>query len=254
MSALLQITIDTDETTERPNAPIVPSWYFLPSLIFTLHYLIPNISISTHQTHKFPENSTFNQTQIHLNRKTQQHSLTSSVSPPLYSAETLTKSPNPAPATRTSNITSNQQKKKNAQNQHPQTVETKSQRFKTLDLLHFTNNRFYSTTLHNIRPHNAYSTYKIRIYTHLHIQITSSKHKKHSIPEKTELQISGIGEVKAGNRIKSIFAKSDQSVHQQECDVNRTCEEQKMEIILIQTPSGKRRKKWFFFFFFEDWH
>lgn len=41
MSALLHITIDTDETTDRLKAPIVPSWYLLPSLIFTLHYPIP---------------------------------------------------------------------------------------------------------------------------------------------------------------------------------------------------------------------
>lgn len=32
--ALLQITIDTDETTDRDNAPTVPSWNRSPSPIF----------------------------------------------------------------------------------------------------------------------------------------------------------------------------------------------------------------------------
>lgn len=34
ISALLQITMDTDETTERVNAPTVPSWKRSPSPIF----------------------------------------------------------------------------------------------------------------------------------------------------------------------------------------------------------------------------
>ena len=34
MSALLQITIDTDDTTDKPKAPIVPSWNFWLSPIF----------------------------------------------------------------------------------------------------------------------------------------------------------------------------------------------------------------------------
>ena len=41
--ALLQITIDTDETTDKLKAPTVPSWNFWPSLIFTS---IPNHAIS----------------------------------------------------------------------------------------------------------------------------------------------------------------------------------------------------------------
>ena len=36
ISALLQITIDTDDTTDKLKAPIVPSWNFWPSLIFAL--------------------------------------------------------------------------------------------------------------------------------------------------------------------------------------------------------------------------
>lgn len=52
MRALLHITIDTDETTERPNAPIVPSWYLLVSLIFTLPSWSRNLNIYS-QIHRF---------------------------------------------------------------------------------------------------------------------------------------------------------------------------------------------------------
>lgn len=47
MSALLHMTMETDETTERLNAPIVPSWNLLASLIFTLHYLNTSLESST---------------------------------------------------------------------------------------------------------------------------------------------------------------------------------------------------------------
>lgn len=36
ISALLHMTIETDETTDKLNAPIVPSWNFWLSLIFRL--------------------------------------------------------------------------------------------------------------------------------------------------------------------------------------------------------------------------
>jgi len=36
ISALLQITIETDDTTDKLKAPIVPNWNFWPSLIFAL--------------------------------------------------------------------------------------------------------------------------------------------------------------------------------------------------------------------------
>ena len=53
--ALLQITIDTDETTDKLKAPTVPSWNFWPSLIFTS---ISNHAISLIQIYQNPEIST----------------------------------------------------------------------------------------------------------------------------------------------------------------------------------------------------
>lgn len=44
MSALLQMTMETDETTERVNAPTVPSWNLSPSPIFCLW---PKFKLST---------------------------------------------------------------------------------------------------------------------------------------------------------------------------------------------------------------
>lgn len=42
ISALLQITIDTDDTTDRVNAPTVPSWNLSPSPIFVFALIADN--------------------------------------------------------------------------------------------------------------------------------------------------------------------------------------------------------------------
>lgn len=42
INALLQITIDTDDTTDKLKAPTVPSWNFSPSPIFSFVILNQN--------------------------------------------------------------------------------------------------------------------------------------------------------------------------------------------------------------------
>jgi hypothetical protein len=66
MRALLQITIETDETTDKLKAPTVPSWNFWPSLIFTS---IQNHSISLIQIYQNPKTS-IQSTHLCIKKKT----------------------------------------------------------------------------------------------------------------------------------------------------------------------------------------
>lgn len=72
ISALLQITIDTDETTDRLNAPMVPSWNRSLSLIFSdinYSFLDPDLTLYSYENHGSNSNRNQNLTKLlKLNR------------------------------------------------------------------------------------------------------------------------------------------------------------------------------------------
>lgn len=70
MSALLQITIETDDTTDKLNAPMVPSWNLWLSLIFPLTslykpHLDTSLDLSKYQFPLFTVNISYT-LQVHI--------------------------------------------------------------------------------------------------------------------------------------------------------------------------------------------